>query len=333
MNNRPRVFVTRQIMQEALDLIDTVAEMEVWPEEEPPSPETLRERSARADGILTNIMDRVDVALLDASPRLKVISQLAVGLDNVDVAEATRRGIPVGHTPGVLAKATADVAFALLMSAARRIGESERWVRRGEWTLAFHPLRWLGIDVHDKTLGIVGMGQIGLEMARRGRGFDMRILYHSRTRRPDLEVEHGLTYVDLPTLLAESDFVSLHVPLTEETRHYIGEQELRRMKPTAILVNAARGPVVDSRALYTALKEGWIYAAGLDVTDPEPLPLDDPLLTLENVVIAPHVGSASLDSRGAMCMLAARNLVAGLQGRQLERCANPEVYQMRDSSN
>ena len=333
MSESPRVFVTRQIMQEALDLVDTVAEMEVWPDEEPPSPETLRERSAGADGILTNIMDRVDVALLDASPRLKVISQLAVGLDNVDVAEATRRGIPVGNTPGVLAKATADVAFALLMSAARRIGESERWVRRGEWTLAFHPLRWLGIDVHDKTLGIVGMGQIGLEMARRGRGFDMRILYHSRTRRPDLEAEHGLTYVDLPTLLAESDFVSLHVPLTEETRHYIGERELRRMKPTAILVNAARGPVVDSRALYTALKEGWIYAAGLDVTDPEPLPIDDPLLTLENVVIAPHVGSASLDSRGAMCMLAARNLVAGLQGRQLEQCANPEVYQMRGSSN
>ena len=331
MNNKPQVFVTRQIMQEALDLIDQSAEMEVWPDDDPPPPEILREKASRSDGILTNIMDQVDAPLLDAAPGLKVISQLAVGLDNVDVAEATRRGIPVGNTPGVLAKATADVAFALLMSAARRIGESERWVRNGQWTLAFHPLRWLGIDVHDKTLGIVGLGQIGLEMARRGRGFDMRILYHSRTRRPDLEAEHGLTYVDLPTLLAESDFVSLHVPLTPETRHYIGEAELRRMKPTAILVNAARGPVVDSQALYTALKEGWIYAAGLDVTDPEPLPIDDPLLTLENVVIAPHVGSASLDSRGAMCMLAARNLVAGLEGRPLEQCANPEVYEMRGS--
>lgn len=329
MTNRPRVFVTRQIMSNALDLIDEVADMEVWPEEGPPSPETLREKAAASQGILTNIMDRVDVPLLDAAPGLKVISQLAVGLDNVDVAEATRRGIPVGNTPGVLAKATADVAFALLMSAARRIGESERWVRRGEWTLAFHPLRWLGTDIHDKTLGIIGMGQIGLEMARRGRGFDMRILYHSRTRRPDLEAQHGLVYADLPTLLAEADFVSLHVPLTPETRHYIGEAELRQMKPTAILVNAARGPVVDSRALYTALKEGWIYAAGLDVTDPEPLPLNDPLLTLENVVIAPHVGSASLDSRGAMCVLAARNLVAGLQGKPLERCANPQVYEMR----
>ena len=331
MNNRPRVFITRQIMQEALDLIDESADMEVWPDENPPAPEVLRDKASTVDGILTNIMDRVDGPLLDAAPSLKVISQLAVGLDNVDVAEASRRGIPVGNTPGVLAKATADVAFALLMSAARRIGESERWVRNGQWTLAFHPLRWLGIDVHDKTLGIIGMGQIGLEMARRGRGFDMKILYHSRTRRPDLEAEHGFIYVDLPTLLAESDFVSLHVPLTPETHHCIGEEELRQMKPTAILVNAARGPVVDSKALYTALKEGWIYAAGLDVTDPEPLPVDDPLLTLDNVVIAPHVGSASLDSRGAMCMLAARNLVAGLQGRPLEQCANPEVYGMRSN--
>ena len=331
MNSRPRVFITRQIMQEALDLIDEAAEMEVWPDEDPPSPDVLREKASTVDGILTNIMDRVDVPLLDGAPRLKIISQLAVGLDNVDVAEATRRGIPVGYTPGVLAKATADVAFALLMSAARRISESERWVRTGQWTLAFHPLRWLGVDIHEKTLGIIGMGQIGLEMARRGRGFDMKILYHSRTRRPDLEAEHGLVYVDLPTLLAESDFVSLHVPLTLETRHYIGEAELRRMKPTAILVNAARGPVVDSRALYTALKEGWIYAAGLDVTDPEPISADDPLLTLENVVIAPHVGSASLVSRGAMCMLAARNLVAGLEGTPLVRCANPEVYEAKGS--
>ena len=329
MTTRPRVFITRRIMQEALDVIDQAADMEVWPDEDPPSPQVFRERAAGVDGILTNIMDRVDVPLLDSAPGLKVISQLAVGLDNVDVAEATRRGIPVGYTPGVLAKATADVAFALLMSAARRIGESERWVRSGQWTLAFHPLRWLGVDIHEKTLGIIGMGQIGLEMARRGRGFDMNIIYHSRTRRPDLESEYGLSYVDLPTLLAESDFVSLHMPLTAETRHYIGEAELRQMKPTAILVNAARGPVVDSKALYTALKEGWIYAAGLDVTDPEPIPADDPLLTLDNVVIAPHVGSASLASRGAMCMLAARNLIAGLEGMPLDRCANPQVYEKR----
>ena len=331
MNAKPRVFVTRRIMQEALDFIDQHSDMEVWPDVEPPSPEVLRKMVANAEGVLTNIMDRVDVPLLEAAPGLRVVSQLAVGLDNVDVAEATRRGIPVGYTPGVLSKATADVAFALLMSAARRIGESDRWVRDGQWTLAFHPLRWLGVDIHEKTLGIVGLGQIGLEMARRGRGFDMRIIYHSRTRRPDAEAEYGLEFVDLPTLLAEADFVSLHVPLTPETRHYIGEAELRQMKDTAVLVNVARGPVVDSAALYKALKEGWIYAAGLDVTDPEPIPSDDPLLTLDNVVISPHVGSASLVSRGAMCMLAARNLVAGLEGKPLDRCANPQVYETKIS--
>ena len=324
--NKSRVFVTRQITPEALALIADASEMEVWPLEDPPSPEELRQKAADADGLLTNIMDRVDASLLDAAPGLKVISQMAVGLDNVDVTEATRRGIPVGYTPGVLAQATADAAFALLLSAARRIGESERWVRRGEWTLAFHPLRWLGAEVHGRTLGIVGLGQIGLEMAKRGRGFDMKLIYHSRTRQPDLEEVYGLQYVPLRDLLAQADFVSLHVPLTPETRHYIGEAELRQMKPTAVLVNAARGPVVDSSALYTALKEGWIYAAGLDVTDPEPILADDPLLTLENVVIAPHIGSASLASRQAMCLLAARNLLAGLEGKPLEKCANPEVY-------
>ena len=326
MLDKPKVFVTRRITPEALDLIAAAAAMEVWPEEDPPSPAILREKAATVDGLLTNIMDQVDAPLLAAAPNLKVLSQVSVGLDNVDVAAATRRGLPVGYTPGVLAKATADLAFALLLAAARRIGESERWVRAGHWTLAFHPLRWLGVDVHDRILGIIGLGQIGLEMAKRGQGFDMQILYHSRTRRRDLETQYGLTWAELPDLLAQADFVSLHLPLTPQTRHYIGAAELAMMKPTAVLVNAARGPVVDSAALYAALKAGHIYAAGLDVTEPEPLPTDDPLLTLENVVIAPHIGSASTAARGAMCRLAARNLIAGLEGRPMEQCANPEVY-------
>ena len=326
MLDKPKVFVTRRITPEALDLIAAVAAMEVWPEEAPPSPAILREKAATVDGLLTNIMDQVDAPLLAAAPNLKVLSQVSVGLDNVDVAAATRRGLPVGYTPGVLAKATADLAFALLLAAARRIGESERWVRAGHWTLAFHPLRWLGVDVHDRILGIIGLGQIGLEMAKRGQGFDMQILYHSRTRRRDLETQYGLTWAELPDLLAQADFISLHLPLTPQTRHYIGAAELALMKPTAVLVNAARGPVVDSAALYAALKGGNIYAAGLDVTEPEPLPADDPLLTLENVVIAPHIGSASTAARGAMCRLAARNLIAGLEGRPMEQCANPEVY-------
>lgn len=322
----PQVFITRQLLPEALELVDASAQMEVWPDEQPPTPAELRRKVAAVDGVLTNIMDRVDAAFFDAAPQLKVISQLAVGLDNVDVEEATRRRVLVGYTPGVLAKTTADLAFALLMVAARRVSESERWVRGGNWKLAFHPMHWLGMEVHGATLGIVGLGQIGLEMAKRARGFDMKLLYYSRTRMAELEAPYGLEYADLPSLLSRADFVTLHVPLTTETRHYFGEPELRMMKPTAVLVNASRGPVVDARALYTALKEGWIYAAGLDVTDPEPIPADDPLLTLDNVVITPHIGSAAVGTRRDTMLLAARNLLAGLKGERLETCANPELY-------
>jgi glyoxylate reductase len=325
--SRPQVFVTRQLLPEALELIAQAAEMEVWPDEYPPAPEQLCQKVASVDGVLTNIMDRVDAALLDAAPRLKVISQLAVGLDNIDVAEATRRGILVGYTPGVLAKATADLAFALLMCAARRVSESERWVRGHNWKLAFHPTYWLGMDVHNATLGIIGLGEIGLEVAKRAKGFDMKVLYYSRTRRPQLEAQYDLEYSELPRLLSSADFVSLHTPLTPESRHFIGEPELRLMKPTAVLINTARGPVVDSKALYTALKEKWIYAAGLDVTEPEPIPEDDPLLTLDNVVITPHIGSAAVATRRRTMLLAARNLIAGLKGERLEACANEELYQ------
>ncbi len=326
---KPRAFVTRQIFPEAIELIEQAAEVEVWPGEQPPSREELAEKIAGHDGVLTNIMDRVDAPLLERVTGLGTISQLAVGLDNIDVAEASRRGILVGHTPGVLAKATADLGFALLMSAARRVCESDRWVRAGRWEMAFHPLYWLGVDVHDAVLGIVGLGQIGLEMAKRGLGFGMKIVYHSRTRKPDLEERYGLEYSTRDALLRSADFVCLHVPLTPETRHLIGEPELRLMKPNAILINLARGPVVDAKALYTALSENWIRAAALDVTDPEPIPAGDPLLSLDNLVITPHIGSASVTSRREMCMLAARNLVAGLQGRRLEHCANPEVYAAR----
>ncbi len=322
----PKAFVTRAIPQEALDLVAAHADMEVWPHDDPPGPFTLRQLAARADGILTNIMDRIDGPLFDAAPSLKVVSQMAVGLDNVDVAEATRRRIPVGYTPGVVSNATADQAFALLLAAARRLTEAERWVRKGGWKIAFHPLFWLGAEVHQATIGIVGMGSIGLEMAKRARGFDMRILYYSRTRKPDAEALYEMQFVDMPTLLSESDFISLHVPLTPETHHLIGSKELARMKPTAILVNAARGPVVDPSALYQALKAETIAAAALDVTSPEPIDSDDPLLSLKNLVIAPHLGSSTVTTRTRMAVLAARNLIAGLEGRHLPRCANPQVY-------
>ena len=322
----PKVFVTRLMDGEALDTIAGETDMEVWPEEHPPSPQLLREKLRDVDGVLTHIMDRVDGALLDAAPRLKVVSQLAVGVDNVDVKEATRRGILVGYTPGVLSEATADLAFALLMAAARRVVEADRWVRAGGWKLAFHPQRWLGADISGSTIGIVGMGKIGLEMAKRALGFDMEVLYHSRTRKEREERRLGMKYLDLPSLLESSDYVSLHVPLTPETHHLIGERELAAMKPSAILVSASRGPVVDPTALYRALKEGWIGAAALDVTDPEPILADDPLLTLDNLIVTPHIGSAGVGSRKAMCMLAARNLLAGVKGDRLLHCFNPEVY-------
>ena len=323
---RPRVFVTRQFFPEALEVLTDAADTEVWPDDEPPTTEQLLEKVVEADGILTNIMDRIDADVFQAAHRLKVVSQLGVGVDNIDVAEATRRGVLIGNTPGVLAKATADIAFGLLMSAARRISEGDRWLRAGNWKMQYHPMVWLGAEVHGATLGIVGMGQIGVEMAKRARGFDMRVIYYSRTRKPELESELGMEYFEPSDLLSTADFVTLHIPLTLETRHFIGERELRLMKPTAILINAARGAVVDSQALYTALKEGWISGAALDVTDPEPILPDDPLLSLDNLVITPHIGSASIDSRRRTCLLAARNVVAGIQGKRLEACANPEVY-------
>ncbi len=324
---KPRVYVTRQIFPDALDLIEKSAELEMWPDEEPPSPEQLREALSDVDGAIINVMDRIDAPLFDAAPKLKVLSQVAVGLDNIDIPEATKRGILVGYTPGVLAKSTADLAFGLLLAVARRVVESDKWVREGNWKISHHPMFWLGAEVNGGTLGILGLGGIGLETAKRGLGFDMKILYHSRTRKRDMEAEYGFKYASLKRVLTESDFLSIHVPLTPETNRFIGEKQLKMMKSTAILVNLSRGPVVDTDALYEALTKGWIAGAGLDVFDPEPVPKDHPLLGLDNVVVLPHIGSASNRSRREMHLLAARNLVAGLKGERLEHCVNPELYE------
>lgn len=326
---KPQVFITRNLPSDTLALIDRSTDMDVWPDDDPPTPQQLKGKLANVDGVLVNIMDRVDGTLLDGAPHLKVVSQVAVGLDNVDVAECSRRNILVGNTPGVLSKATADHGFALLLAAARRVAETDLWVRGNNWTIAHHPLYWLGSDVNGATLGIIGLGQIGMEMVRRAAGFDMNVIYYSRNRRSDLEAEYHITYSDLDTLLASSDFVSLHVPLTQETRHLIGEPELRKMKSTAILINLARGPVVDTDALCLALQEHWIAGAALDVVDPEPIPQNHPLLALNNLTITPHIGSASLISRQRMSLMAARNLLAGVQDQRLEHCANPEVYAAR----
>ncbi len=324
---KPRVYVTRQIFPDALDLIEKSAELELWPDDEPPSPEQLMEAMSNVDGAIINVMDRIDAPLLDAAPKLRVLSQVAAGLDNIDIPEATKRNIMVGYTPGVLAKSTADLAFALLLAVARRVVESDKWVREGNWKISHHPMFWLGSEVNGSTLGILGLGGIGLEMAKRGLGFDMKVLYHSRTRKRDLETEYGLKYASFKRVLAESDFLSIHVPLTPQTNHFIGEKQLKMMKPSSILVNLSRGPVVDTEALHQALTKGTIAGAGLDVFDPEPVPTDHPILGLDNVVVLPHIGSASNRSRRDMHLLAARNLVAGLNGDRLEECANPEVYE------
>ena len=323
---RPRVYVTRHIFPDALDLIENAAELEIWPEDEPPSPEQLREAMADVDGAIINVMDQIDVPLFDAAPKLKVLSQVAVGLDNIDIPEATKREILVGYTPGVLAKSTADLAFALLLAVARRVVESDKWVRKGNWKISHHPMFWLGSEVNGSTLGILGLGGIGLETAKRALGFDMKVLYHSRTRKRDMEEEYGFKYASMKRVLTESDFLSIHVPLTPKTHRFIGEKQLKMMKSTAILINLSRGPVVDTDALYKALTKGWIAGAGLDVFDPEPVPADHPVLGLDNVVVLPHIGSASNRSRREMHLLAARNLLAGLRGERLEQCANPELY-------
>ena len=322
--SKPKVFVCRPIAAEALDMLAQAAKVEVWREELPPPRDALLENVRETDGLLTLLTDRVDAALIDASQRLRVISNMAVGYDNIDVPAATKRGILVGITPGVLTETSADFAFALLMSAARRVVEADRYTRQGKWK-TWGPMVLLGQDVHGATLGILGLGRIGVEMAKRAKGFGMKVIYHNRARRLDLESQLEVKYAGFSQLLAESDFITVHVPLTAETHHIIGVKEFAMMKPTAVFVNTSRGAVVDQKALYGALRDRKIFAAGLDVTETEPIAADDPLLTLDNVIIAPHIASASVPTRRKMALMAAENLLAGLRGELPPNCVNPEA--------
>jgi len=324
---KPRVLVTRIIPDEGLDPVREACDVDLWEEELPPSRDELLRRVDGIDGLLSLLTDTVDDELLDAAgAQLKVVSNFAVGFDNIDVAACTRRRIPAGNTPGVLTETTADLAFALLMAAARRVPEAVDYVRAGSWR-TWGPMLLMGVDVHGATLGIVGFGRIGREMARRGRGFGMRILYHDvQPASAEDEAELGATRVEMDELLRQSDFVTLHVNLTDETHHLIDADALGAMKSTAVLVNTSRGPVVDHGALDAALRHGTIFAAGLDVTEPEPLPVDHPLLRLPNCVVLPHIASASRTTRGKMAGMAAANLLAGLRGERLPTPINPEVY-------
>ncbi len=319
------VYVTRRIPEVGLAMVREACDLRVWEEMLPPPKDMILEEVARSDGLLCLLSDDVDAQVMDAGD-LRVISQYAVGVDNIDLEAATERGIPVGHTPGVLTDATADLTFALLMAAARRLPEGVRKVADGEW-LTWEPRGLLGADVWGATLGIIGMGRIGTAVARRARGFNMRVLYDDPHRHPDLEKELGILYTSFDNLLRQSDFVTVHTPLVPETHHLIDAAAFRRMKSTAILINAARGEIVDTEALVRALEEGWISRAALDVSDPEPLPADHPLVGMPNCIVVPHVGSATVTARDRMAEIAAENLLAGLWGEPLPHCANPEVYE------
>jgi glyoxylate reductase len=303
------VFVTRALPGDALDRLAAAGhDVDVWPGNLPPHPTELRERAAPADGLITLVTDRVDGALLDAAPHLRAIANYAVGSDNVDLAATAARGIPVGVTPDVLTEATADLAFALLLAAARRLTEGHEAVRKGRWR-TWEPQGWLGADVHGATLAIVGPGRIGQAVARRAQGFAMNVITVGR-------------HDDLHQVLQQADFVSLHAPLTPATHHLIDAPALAAMKPTAILVNTGRGGLVDQDALRQALQQGQMAAAALDVTDPEPLPADDPLLTAPNLLVVPHIGSATRTARARMSDMTVDNVLAGLDGRPMPHPAD-----------
>lgn len=325
---KPKVYITRKFFDEAIDLIKSVADVEIFDGENDPIPrEVLKEKIVDIDGLLPMLTDMVDGELMDLGKNLKVVSNYAVGYNNIVVPDATKRGIIVTNTPGVLNDSTADCAFMLMMAISRRLVEVDKYVRDGKWVKAWGPKMLLGSDVTGKTLGIIGLGRIGQEMVPRAKGFKMNVIYYNRTPNPENEKKLGVEYREFDDLLKEADFVSLHVPLNDETMHLIGERELKLMKSTAFLINTARGPVIDEKALTKALKEKWIAGAGLDVHNKEPIERDNPLLELDNVIVAPHIGSATTDTRLAMAMKAATNLVAALKGEKPPDIVNPEVLE------
>ncbi len=321
---KPKVYVTRLLPDEAMERIRSFCDTKVWEGEVPPGRQVLLEHVRDVEGLLCLLTDKVDAELMNKAPKLRVVSNYAVGYDNVDVVEATRRGIIVTNTPEVLTETAADLAFALMMAAARRIVEGDKLVRAGNWK-TWGPLILLGQDIHGATLGIIGFGRIGRAVARRAQGFGMKSLYYDLRRADEVEKELGVEYAEFERLLTESDFVTVHTNLTTETHNLIGAKELARMKKTAVLVNTARGPIVDNIALFEALRDRKIAFAALDVTDPEPIPSNHPLLSLSNVIITPHIASATVATRTKMGLMAADNLISGLKGQIPPNPVNPEI--------
>ncbi|MBS7639930.1 MAG: glyoxylate reductase [Candidatus Bathyarchaeia archaeon] len=326
---KPKVYVTREIPERGMKIILEHFDAEVWPEYGPPPKKVIIEKARDVDALVTLLSDKIDAEIFDAAPKLKIVAQMAVGYDNIDVKEATKRGIYVTNTPGVLTETTADFAWALLMAIARRVVEADKYVRDGKWKVSWHPMMLLGRDIYGATLGIIGAGRIGSAVARRAKGFNMKILYYDKVRNPQIESEVGAKYVDLDTLLRESDFISIHVPLTEETYHMIDAEKLRLVKKTAYIINTSRGSVIDEKALCEALREGRLAGAALDVFEQEPISMDNPLLKLSNVILAPHIASASYETRSRMAEMVAENLIAFFEGRVPPNLVNPDVVKVR----
>jgi glyoxylate reductase len=322
-STRPRIYVTRALPGDAIERLREHADVDVWREDGPPPREEILRDVADADGLLCLLTDNIDAGVIEAGPQLRIVSTMAVGYDHIDVAACSSRGVLVTNTPGVLTETTADFAFALLLAAARRLPEADRAVREGRWT-TWHPSFMLGQDVGGATLGIVGLGAIGAAVARRARGFDMRVLYHSRAQRPD-DVDLGVTFAPFEKLLAESDFISVHVPLTSETRHMFNNEAFNRMKPNAILVNTARGAVVDETALLRALESNRIAGAAIDVAEVEPMPKHDMLLRMPNLLVTPHIASASVATRQRMAGMAVDNILEALEDKTPEHCVNVDA--------
>lgn len=330
---KPRLFISRELWADIIGKLSSYYDVEVWSKYQPPPYEELLERAKHVDALVSLLSDRIDCNLLSQAKNLRIVSQLAVGYDNIDIGCATRLGIYVTNTPDVLTEATAELTWALILAVARRIVEADHFVRWGEWErteTAWHPKMMLGVELRGKVLGVVGAGRIGLRVAEIGaKGFGMKVIYNSRSRNAKMEQEIGAEFRDLEKLLEEADIVTLHVPLTKETYHMINEERLKRMKRTAILINVSRGAVVDTEALTRALKEGWIAGAGLDVFEREPLPASHPLTAFKNVVLAPHMGSATYEARHRMAELVAENLIAFYEGREPPTLVNRDVLKVR----
>jgi len=325
-----KVYITRRLPEQALALLQGKdVEFSFNPRDAPLSESSLKREVSRVDGLVCLLTEKITRAVIDSGESLKVISNIAVGYDNIDVKKATEKGIYVTNTPGVLTETTADLAWALLMAVARRIAEADRYLRSGKWKIQWNLMFMTGTDIYGKTLGIMGLGRIGQAIARRAKGFNMRILYYDEKRSPELESELGVKFADVDAVFRESDFVTVHVPLTEKTRNFVGEKQLNLMKKTAILVNTSRGPVVDEKALYKALKMGKIGGAGLDVFQKEPIEMSNPLVKLNNVVLLPHIGSASTETRTKMAVMAVENATAALEGKVPPNLVNLDVLKIR----